>query len=62
MLLSLAMSTEKKPIQFIHDLMEGKSKEEILEAEENFRDFLKFMWKITVRRARERNNKRVKRF
>jgi len=29
-----------KPIQFIRELCKGKSEKEILEAEENFRDYL----------------------
>jgi hypothetical protein len=29
-----------KPIQFIRDLCKGKTEEELLEAEENFREYL----------------------
>ncbi|MBK8483864.1 MAG: hypothetical protein IPL31_05840 [Saprospiraceae bacterium] len=50
------MNTESeniKPIQFIRDLCEGKTEEEILEAEQNFRSYLLVVKAICDRIERE---------
>lgn len=45
---------ENKPIKFIRELMEGKSEKEILEAEENWREYVNVVWEISQRIEREK--------
>ncbi|MBV6473415.1 MAG: hypothetical protein JPMHGGIA_01697 [Saprospiraceae bacterium] len=40
---------ELKPIQFIRDLCKGKTEDELLEAEQNFREFLLVIKEIADR-------------
>ncbi len=40
---------QHKPSKFIRELLEGKSEEEMLEAEYNLREFLQVTWEIYCR-------------
>jgi len=40
---------QNKPLAFIRELLKGKTEEEILEAENNFREYLQVMWDIYQR-------------
>ena len=46
---------DKKPIAFIRELMKGKSEKEILEAEENWREYMLVVKEITDRLENEQN-------
>lgn len=48
---------ENKINKFVRELMKGSSEEEILEAEENFREYLKVVWQISQRIDREKEGK-----
>jgi hypothetical protein len=51
---SMSKSQSPKHIQFIRELCKGKSENEILEAEANFRQYLLVIKKICKRLRRER--------
>ncbi|MFZ1424783.1 MAG: hypothetical protein WAS55_13250 [Saprospiraceae bacterium] len=47
------MKNNNKPIAFVRELMNGRSEEEILEAEDNFREFFLVIKEIANRLERE---------
>ena len=49
------MNKESKPIAFIRELMKGKSENEILEAEENWREYMLVVREIADRLENEQN-------
>jgi len=54
------MEHKYEPIKFIHDLMEGKSQEQIEEAEENFRRYLAVVKRICLRMEDEEERENLK--
>lgn len=40
---------QNKPIAFIRELLKGKTEGEILEAEENWREYMQVVWQISQR-------------
>lgn len=47
------MENNNKPIAFVRELMNGRTEEEVLEAEENFREFLLVIKEMADRLERE---------
>lgn len=56
------MNEEYKPIGFVRELMKGQSEKEILEAEENFREYLMVVKEITDRLENEQNSQNTEDF
>ena len=53
MTLRSIMNNNNKPIAFVRELMNGRKEEEILEAEENFREYLLVIKEIAGRLEEE---------
>ena len=48
---------QHKPIAFIRELLKDKSEQEILEAEENWIEYVQVVWEISQRIEREKEDK-----